>query len=103
MNDAQRSNIGRDENSAERAEEKLHQKTTVRMGIRVMQRTTKPPLPATTAYSVPVTAIPSAGTRSQVSRGRVTFAENEITDGEGELPLSFTLAKRDVGEITREG
>lgn len=73
------------------------------MGIRMMQRTTKPPLPATTAYSVPVTAIPSAGTRSQVSRGRVTFAENEITDGEGELPLSFTLAKRDVGEITGEG
>ena len=68
---------------AERAEEKLHQKTTVRMGIRVMQRTTKPPLPATTVYSVPVTANPSAGTRSQISKGRVTFAENEITEGDG--------------------
>ncbi|XP_066595151.1 arrestin homolog isoform X2 [Prorops nasuta] len=38
---------------AERADEKLNVKTTVRMAIRVIQRSTLPPLPATTVYTVP--------------------------------------------------
>ncbi|XP_053988888.1 arrestin homolog isoform X1 [Hylaeus volcanicus] len=67
---------------AERADEKLHRKTTVRMGIRVIQRTSKPPLPATTVYSVPVSATPSPGPRTQTCQTRVTFAENEIAEDE---------------------
>ncbi|XP_076232218.1 arrestin homolog isoform X2 [Calliopsis andreniformis] len=67
---------------AERADEKLQRKTTVRMGIRVIQRTTKPPLPATTVFSVPVSASSSVGVRSQACRARVTFAENESTEEE---------------------
>ncbi|XP_012145943.1 phosrestin-2 [Megachile rotundata] len=67
---------------AERADEKLHRKTTVRMGIRVIQRTTKPPLPATSVYSVPVSESPSPGSRSQACKTRVTFAENEIAEDE---------------------
>lgn len=60
---------------------------TVRMGIRVIQRTSNPPLPATTVYSVPVSASPSVG-RSQPCRARVMFAENEIVEDEGELSTS---------------
>ncbi|XP_050473603.1 phosrestin-2-like isoform X5 [Bombus huntii] len=67
---------------AERADEKLHRKTTVRMGIRVVQRTTKPPLPATSVYSVPVSASPSPGSRGQACKTRVSFMENEITEDE---------------------
>lgn len=62
---------------ADRADEKLHRKTTVRMGIRVIQRTTKP---ATNTYSVPVSATPS---RDQSCKARVSFVENhEITEDE---------------------
>ncbi|XP_031367811.1 phosrestin-2-like isoform X2 [Apis dorsata] len=65
---------------ADRADEKLHRKTTVRMGIRVIQRTTKPPLPATNTYSVPVSASPS---RDQSCKARVSFVQNhEITEDE---------------------
>ncbi|XP_076627762.1 arrestin homolog isoform X1 [Colletes latitarsis] len=67
---------------AERADEKLHRKTTVRMGIRVIQRTTRPPLPATTVYSVPVSTTSSTGSRTQPCHTRVTFAENEIAEDE---------------------
>ncbi|XP_012349333.1 phosrestin-2-like [Apis florea] len=63
---------------ADRADEKLHRKTTVRMGIRVIQRTTRPPLPATNVYSVPVSATPSSRERT----GRVSFVENEIAEDE---------------------
>ncbi|KOX68836.1 Phosrestin-2 [Melipona quadrifasciata] len=67
---------------ADRADEKLHRRTTVRMGIRVIQRTTKPPLPATNTYSVPVSASPSPGFRGQACRTRVSFMENEIAEDE---------------------
>ncbi|KZC11485.1 Phosrestin-1 [Dufourea novaeangliae] len=69
---------------AERADEKLHRKTTVRMGIRVIQRTTRPPLPATTVYSVPVSGSPSAGHLGDkpCRTTRITFAENEIAEDE---------------------
>ncbi|XP_031836877.1 arrestin homolog [Nomia melanderi] len=67
---------------AERADEKLQRKTTVRMGIRVIQRTMRPPLPATTVYSVPVSESPSAESRNQPCKTRVTFAENEIIEDE---------------------
>lgn len=70
---------------AERADEKLQRKTTVRMGIRVIQHTMRPPLPATTVYSVPVSESPSAESRSQPCKTRVTFAENEIIEDEGKL------------------
>ncbi|XP_029037103.1 phosrestin-2-like isoform X2 [Osmia bicornis bicornis] len=67
---------------AERADEKLHRKTTVRMGIRVIQRTSKPPLPDTGVYSVPVSSSPFLASRSQACKTRVTFAENEIAEDE---------------------
>ncbi|XP_076276807.1 phosrestin-2 isoform X2 [Lasioglossum baleicum] len=67
---------------AEQADEKLQRKTTVSMGIRVIQRTTKPPLPASTVYSVPVSDSPPADSRQQVCKTRVTFAENEIAEDE---------------------
>ncbi|XP_076161031.1 arrestin homolog isoform X2 [Ptiloglossa arizonensis] len=67
---------------AERADEKLHRKTTVRMGIRVIQRTTRPPLPATTVYSVPVSETTSIEPRNLACKTRVTFVENEITEDE---------------------
>ncbi|OAD61837.1 Phosrestin-2 [Eufriesea mexicana] len=67
---------------ADRSDEKLHRKTMVRMGIRVIQRTTKPPLPATSMYSVPVSTSPSAGSRSQTCKTRVSFMENEVTEDE---------------------
>ncbi|XP_012063994.1 PREDICTED: phosrestin-2-like [Atta cephalotes] len=65
---------------AERADERLHRKTTVRMGIRVIQRATKPPLPSTTMYSVPLSRQPSTGLRIQGSKTRVALAENEIIE-----------------------
>ncbi|KYN30450.1 Arrestin, lateral eye [Trachymyrmex septentrionalis] len=65
---------------AERADERLHRKTTVRMGIRVIQRATKPPLPSTTMYSVPLSREPSTGLKIQGSKTRVTLAENEIIE-----------------------
>ncbi|KAG5342558.1 ARRH protein, partial [Acromyrmex charruanus] len=65
---------------AERADERLHRKTTVRMGIRVIQRATKPPLPSTTMYSVPLSREPSTGLRIQGSKTRVALAENEIIE-----------------------
>ena len=69
--------------SAERADERLHRKTTVRMGIRVIQRATKPPLPSTTMYSVPLSREPSTGLKIQGSKTRVTLAENEIIEDDG--------------------
>lgn len=65
---------------AERADERLHRKTTVRMGIRVIQRATKPPLPSTTMYSVPPSQEPSTDSRIQGSNARVALAENEIIE-----------------------
>ncbi|EGI70147.1 Phosrestin-2, partial [Acromyrmex echinatior] len=65
---------------AERADERLHRKTTVRMGIRVIQRATKPPLPSTTMYSVPLSREPSTGLRIQGSKTKVALAENEIIE-----------------------
>ncbi|KYN21804.1 Phosrestin-2 [Trachymyrmex cornetzi] len=65
---------------AERADERLHRKTTVRMGIRVIQRATKPPLPSTTMYSVPLSREPSTSLRIQGSKTRVALAENEIIE-----------------------
>ncbi|XP_070154992.1 phosrestin-2 [Polyergus mexicanus] len=65
---------------AERADERLHRKATVRMGIRVIQRTVKPPLPSTTMYSVPLSQVPSIGSRIQGCKTRVEFAENEIIE-----------------------
>ncbi|RLU26039.1 hypothetical protein DMN91_002202 [Ooceraea biroi] len=67
---------------AERADERLHRKTTVRMGIRVIQRTTKPPLPSATMYSVPPSQVPSIASRIQACRARVEFAENEIIEND---------------------
>ncbi|CAK9812691.1 ARR2 [Anthophora quadrimaculata] len=67
---------------ADRADDKLVRKTTVMMGIRVIQRTTKPPIPATGVYSVPVSTSPSLSSRSQACRNRVTFAKNEIAEDE---------------------
>ncbi|XP_015605542.1 arrestin homolog isoform X2 [Cephus cinctus] len=64
---------------ADRADEKLHRKTTVRMGIRVVQRTNPPPLPMNTIYSVP----PSLSARVQpckLQMARVVEAENEIAE-----------------------
>ncbi|XP_011637907.1 phosrestin-2-like isoform X1 [Pogonomyrmex barbatus] len=65
---------------AERADERLHRKTTVRMGIRVIQRATKPPLPSMTMYSVPPSQVPSTTSRIQGSRTRTALAENEIME-----------------------
>ncbi|XP_029166424.1 phosrestin-2-like isoform X2 [Nylanderia fulva] len=65
---------------AERADERLHRKTTVRMGIRVIQRTAKPPLPSTTMYSVLPSQVPSIGLRIQGCKTRGESAENEIID-----------------------
>ncbi|XP_033321789.2 phosrestin-2 isoform X1 [Megalopta genalis] len=65
---------------AEQPDEKLQRGTTVSMGIRVIQRTTKPPLPACTVYTVPVSESPSTDPRSQVCKTRVSFAENEIAE-----------------------
>ncbi|XP_018300462.1 arrestin homolog isoform X2 [Mycetomoellerius zeteki] len=65
---------------AERADERLHRKTTVKMGIRVIQRATKPPLPSTTMYSVPLSREPSTSLRIQGSKTRVALAENEIIE-----------------------
>ncbi|XP_011168606.1 arrestin homolog isoform X2 [Solenopsis invicta] len=73
---------------AERADERLHRKTTVRMSIRVIQRATKPPLPSSTMYSVPPStmySVPpfqesSTGSRIQGSKTRVALAENEIIE-----------------------
>ncbi|KAL6420196.1 hypothetical protein ACFW04_013818 [Cataglyphis niger] len=65
---------------AERADERLHRKTTVKMGIRVIQRTAKPPLPSTTMYSVPPSQVPSIGSRIQGCKTRVEFAENKIIE-----------------------
>lgn len=78
---------------AERADEKLHRKTTVRMGIRVVQRITKPPLPATSVYSVPVSASPSPGSRGQACKTRVRFMENEITEDEEYVGPHATVEK----------
>ncbi|XP_076653497.1 arrestin homolog isoform X2 [Halictus rubicundus] len=64
------------------ADEELLRKATVSMSIRVIQRTTKPPLPASTVYSVPVSDSPSSDSRNQVCKTRVTFAENEIAEDE---------------------
>ena len=74
---------------ADRADEKLHRRTTVRMGIRVIQRTTKPPLPATNMHSVPVSASPSPRFRGQACKTRVSFMENEIAEDEGERFISW--------------
>ncbi|XP_026672431.1 phosrestin-2-like isoform X2 [Ceratina calcarata] len=63
--------------AADRADEKLQRKTTIRMGIRVIQRAAKPVLPVTSVYSVPVSASPSFGTKNQVFN-RISFVE--ITD-----------------------
>ncbi|KOC66054.1 Phosrestin-1 [Habropoda laboriosa] len=71
---------------ADRADDKLVRKTTVMMGIRVIQRTTKPPVPATGVYSVPVSASPSLSSRSQACKSRVTFAKYEITEDEARTP-----------------
>lgn len=68
--------------SAERADEKLHRKSTVRMGIRVIQRTVKPPLPSTTMYSVPPSQMSSIGSRRQASKTRMEI-ENEIIEDTG--------------------
>ncbi|XP_011874089.1 PREDICTED: phosrestin-2-like isoform X2 [Vollenhovia emeryi] len=65
---------------AERADEQLHRKTIVRMGIQVIQRATKPPLPSMTMYSVPLSQEPSTGSRIQGSKTRVALAENEIIE-----------------------
>ncbi|XP_072744036.1 phosrestin-2 [Anoplolepis gracilipes] len=65
---------------AERADERLHRKTTVRMGIRVIQQTAKPPLPSTTIYSVPPSQVPSISSRIQECKTRVELAENEIIE-----------------------
>lgn len=77
---------------AERADERLHRKATVRMGIRVIQRTVKPPLPSTTMYSVPPSQVPSIGSRIQGCKTRVEFAENEIIEDDGGL-RSWRLIK----------
>jgi len=69
---------------AERADERLHRKTTVRMGIRVIQRATKPPLPMMTMYSVPPSQEPSTDSKIQGSKTRVALAENEIIEDDGE-------------------
>ncbi|XP_014476643.1 PREDICTED: arrestin homolog [Dinoponera quadriceps] len=65
---------------AERADEKFHRKTTIRMGIRVIQRTTKPPLPSTTMYSVPPFQVLSIPSRIQVCKTRMESTENEIIE-----------------------
>lgn len=71
---------------AERADEKLHRKTTVKMGIRVIQRIAKLPLPSTTIFSVPLSQVPSIGSKTQECKTRVEFvenAENEIIEDDG--------------------
>lgn len=68
---------------AERADERLHRKTTVRMGIRVIQRTAKPPLPSTTMYNVLPSQMPSISLRIQGCKTRVESAENEIIEDDG--------------------
>ncbi|KAI4502884.1 hypothetical protein M0802_001928 [Mischocyttarus mexicanus] len=60
---------------ADRPDDKLHEKSTVRMGIRVIQRTTKPPLPCHTMYSVPTS------TRIQTSIMRSSLSTNENLEG----------------------
>lgn len=52
------------------------------MGIRVIQRVTKPPLPSTTMYSVPLSQDPSINSRTQESK-RVALEENEIIEDDG--------------------
>jgi len=54
------------------------------MGIRVIQRATKPPLPLTTMYSVPPSQEPSTDSKIQGSKTRVALAENEIIEDDGE-------------------
>ncbi|XP_012214645.1 arrestin homolog [Linepithema humile] len=71
---------------AERADEKLHRKSTVRMGIRVIQRTVKPPLPSTTMYSVPLSQVPSIGSRCQASKTRMEIENEIIEDAENVGP-----------------
>ncbi|XP_043275105.1 phosrestin-2-like [Venturia canescens] len=64
---------------AERVDEKLHRNTTVRMGIRVIQRTNPPPAPANTLYTVQ----PQASNRQEctiVQTTRIMDAENEIEE-----------------------
>ncbi|XP_015182749.1 PREDICTED: arrestin homolog isoform X2 [Polistes dominula] len=62
---------------ADRPEDKLHEKSTIRMGIRVIQRTTKPPLPCLTMYSVPASRIIP---KIQTCKMRSSFSTNEIVD-----------------------
>ncbi|XP_028050485.1 arrestin homolog isoform X2 [Monomorium pharaonis] len=85
---------------AERADERLHRKTTVRMGIRVIQRATKPPLPSTTCsvppstmYSVPPFQESSAGSRVQGSKARVALAENEIIEDDENVGAHAAVEK----------
>lgn len=67
---------------ADRPDERPPRKATIRMGIRVIQRPTKPPLPSTTLYSVPSSQEPSTSSKIQGSKTRA-LAENEIIEADG--------------------
>ncbi|XP_047362068.1 phosrestin-2-like isoform X1 [Vespa velutina] len=73
---------------ADRPDDKLHQKSTVRMGIRVIQRTTKPPLPCLTMYSVPTSTIPP---RIQINKTRIST--NEILEDDENIGPQAAIEK----------
>lgn len=65
--------------AADRVDEKLHRNTTVRMGIRVIQRTSPPPVPANTLYTVP-SHVSNLQERTMLQTTRIMDAENKIEE-----------------------
>ncbi|XP_020712244.2 arrestin homolog [Athalia rosae] len=89
---------------AEKADEKLHRRTMVRMGIRVVQRSCPPPLPATTPHSIPTTAgvdlsasLKSQRTKANESASDVADEDQEPTPPHAAVEKPFLLSDGRVG------
>lgn len=73
---------------ADRPEDKCHQTSMVKMDIRVIQRTMKPPQPSLTMYSVPTSPSEASKqqTSKQVNKRRISFGDKDVVDDENVGP-----------------
>ncbi|KAK2586346.1 hypothetical protein KPH14_010638 [Odynerus spinipes] len=82
---------------ADRPEDKFHHKSAVRMGIRVIQRTTKPPLPTLTMYSVPTSTLGIQASKTRITFGNTETDDDEIAGPHAAIEKPFLLSDGRVG------
>ncbi|XP_046615319.1 arrestin homolog [Neodiprion virginianus] len=78
---------------AEKADEKLHRRTMVRMGIRVVQRSSPPPLPLKTPHSIPTATGPSLSAFLKPQRTKPAELANDIIEQDELTPPHAAVEK----------